>query len=34
MSVAIRHDLTPEELRQLLNSPGVRYVREDPPENT
>jgi hypothetical protein len=33
MSVAIRHDLTPEELRQLLNSPGVRYVREDPPEN-
>jgi tRNA A-37 threonylcarbamoyl transferase component Bud32 len=28
MSVVIRHDLTPDEMRLLLNGPGVHYVRE------
>lgn len=34
LSVAIRHDLTPDELRQLLNGPGVHYVREEPEPTT
>ncbi len=29
-SVAIRHDLTDAELRQLLSGPGVHYVRAEP----
>jgi hypothetical protein len=29
MSVVIRSDLTPEETRQWLSSPGVHYVREN-----
>jgi serine/threonine protein kinase len=29
MTVVIRSDLTPEDTRQWLSSPGVRYVRED-----
>lgn len=29
MSVTIRHDLSPDETRQLLNGPGVHYVRDD-----
>ncbi len=33
MSAVIRHDLSPEECRALLNGPGVQYVRDDhPPE--
>jgi hypothetical protein len=28
MSVTLRHDLAEDELRQLLNGPGVRYVRD------
>jgi serine/threonine protein kinase len=30
-SVSIRHDLSPDESRQLLTGPGVRYVRDDAP---
>jgi tRNA A-37 threonylcarbamoyl transferase component Bud32 len=30
LSVAIRHDLTDAELRQLLSGPGVHYVRAEP----
>jgi serine/threonine protein kinase len=30
LSVVIRDDLTTEEMRQLLSSPGVQYVRETP----
>jgi tRNA A-37 threonylcarbamoyl transferase component Bud32 len=29
MTVTIRHDLTPEELRQLLSGPGVHYMRAE-----
>jgi hypothetical protein len=29
LSVVVRHDLTPEETRQCLASPGVEYVREN-----
>ena len=29
MAVSIRHDLSPEEARQLLTGPGVQYSRED-----
>jgi hypothetical protein len=29
MSVVIRSDLTPDETRQWLSAPGVRYVREN-----
>jgi hypothetical protein len=29
LSVSIRHDLKPDEIRQLLAGPGVQYVRDD-----
>jgi serine/threonine protein kinase len=31
MSVVIRHDLTPDELRRLMSGPGVHYVRAEAP---
>ena len=34
LSVSIRHNLSPDELRQLLNGPGVHYVREEPEPTT